>query len=98
MRIAGIGSPEQADRFFREQFLPFWNERFTVAPRSCRDAHRQLGSFDLDSVLCHRFERKVSTDYTLRLSCQRWLIPRAHVQPGLRHSRVLVEQRLDGSS
>jgi DNA-binding Lrp family transcriptional regulator len=98
MRLAGIGTVEQADRFFREQFLPFWNERFTVAPRSSRDTHRPLGSLDLDSVLCHRFDRKVSGDYTLRLSCQRWLIPRAHVQPGLRHSRVLVEQRLDGSS
>jgi len=98
MRLAGVCTVEQADRYLREQFLPFWNERFTVAPRSSRDAHRQLASFDLDSVLCHRFERKVSTDYTLRLSCQRWLIPRAHVQPGLRHSRVLVEQRLDGSS
>jgi len=98
MRIAGIDSAEQADRYFREAFLPFWDERFTVAPRSSHNAHRPLGSFRLDSVLCHRFERKVSTDYTLRLNGRRWLIPRDHVQPGLRHSRVLVEQRLDGSS
>jgi DNA-binding Lrp family transcriptional regulator len=98
MRIAGVASLEQADRFFREQFLSFWNERFTVAPRTSRDAHRSLGSFRLDSVLCHRFKRKVSTDYTLRLDRQRWRILRAHVQPGLRNSRVLIERRLDGSS
>ena len=98
MRIAAISSVEQADRYLRETFLPFWNERFTITPRSSHDAHRPLGSFRLDSVLCHRFERVVSTDYTLRLNGQRWLIPRAHVQPGLRHSRVLIEKRLDGSS
>jgi len=98
MRLAGICTVEQADCYFQERFLPFWNERFTVAPRSSRDAHRQLGSFDLDSVLCHRFERKVAADYTLRFNRQRWLIPRAHVQPGLRHSRVLAEHRLDGSA
>jgi len=98
MRIARVSSVEQADRYLREQFLPFWNERFTTFPRSPHDVHRPLGSFRLDSVLCHRFERKVSTDYTLRLNGQRWLIPRAHVQPGLRHSRVLIEERLDGSS
>jgi DNA-binding Lrp family transcriptional regulator len=98
MRIARIDSAETADRYLRETFLPFWDERFTVAPRSSHNAHRPLGAFRLDSVLCHRFERKVSTDYTLRLNGRRWLIPRAHVQPGLRHSRVLVEQRLDGSS
>jgi Transposase and inactivated derivatives len=98
MRIAGIGSVDEADRFLREQFLPFWYERFTVVPRTSRDAHRQLGSLSLDSVLCHRFERAVSADYTLRLEGQRWFIPRAHVQPGLRRSRVVVERRLDGSS
>ena len=97
MRIAGVASAEQADRFLRERFLPFWNERFTVEPRSARDAHRSLGSFDLDSVLCQRFERKVSTDYTLRLNSQQWLVARSDVRPGPRHSRVLVEQRLDGS-
>jgi hypothetical protein len=80
MRIAGIDSAEQADRYFRETFIPFWDERFTVAPRSSHNAHRPLGSFRLDSVLCRRFERKVATDYTLRLSGQRWLIPRAHVR------------------
>ena len=98
MRIAAIASVEQADRFLRQLFLPFWNERFTIAPRTSHDAHRPLGSLRLDSVLCHRFERAVSADYTLRLNGQRWLIPRAHVQPGLRRSRVLIEQRLDGSS
>ncbi len=97
MRIAAVVSVDSADRFFRERFLPFWNERFTVEPRSARDAHRPLKPFHLDSVLCHRFERKVSTDYTLRLSGQQWLVDRANVRPGLRHSRVLVEQRLDGS-
>lgn len=98
MRIAGMCSAEQADRFFRERFLPFWNERFTKPPRSSHNAHRPLGSLRLDSVLCKRHPRQVTSDYTLSLHGQRWLIPKAHVQPGLRKSLVLVEQRLDGSS
>jgi len=98
MRIAGVCSGEQADRFFRERFLPFWNERFTKQPRSSHNAHRPLGSLQLDSVLCKRHPRKVTSDYTLSLDGERWLIPKAHVQPGLRKSLVLVEQRLDGSS
>lgn len=98
MRIAGVCSGDQADRFFRERFLPFWNERFTKQPRSSHNAHRPLGSLRLDSVLCKRHPRKVTSDYTLSLDGQRWLIPKAHVQPGLRKSLVLVEQRLDGTS
>lgn len=98
MRIAGVCSGDQADRFFRERFLPFWNERFTKQPRSSHNAHRPLGSLRLDSVLCKRHPRKVTSDYTLSLDGERWLIPKAHVQPGLRKSLVLVEQRLDGTS
>jgi hypothetical protein len=49
-------------------------------------------------VLCKRHPRKVTSDYTLSLDGERWLIPKAHVQPGLRKSLVLVEQRLDGTS
>ncbi len=98
MRIAGICSAQAANSFFREKFLSLWNERFVRLPHSSHDAHRALGSLHLDSVLCHRFERKVASDYTLSINGQRWLIARANVQPGLRKSRILVEQRLDGSS
>lgn len=97
MRIAGVCSATDADRFLREQFLPFWNKRFTKQPRSSHDAHRPLGCSLLDSVLCKRHTRQITSDYTLSLDGRRWLVPRAHVQPGLRKSSVLVEQRLDGT-
>jgi Helix-turn-helix domain len=97
MRVAQVGSLEQADRFLREQFIPFWNQRFAKPARSPHDTHRALGSLGLDSVLCHRFDRLVTADYTLSLNGQRWALAKTHVLPGLRKSRVLVEQRLDGS-
>lgn len=97
MRIARVCSVDEADHFLRERFIPFWNERFARQPRSPHNVHRPLGPFRLDSVLCHRYERLVTADYTLSLNGQRYAITKAHVQPGLRRSRVLVEQRLDGS-
>ena len=97
MRIAGMCTAEAADAFLRERFIPSWGERFVRTPRSSCDAHRPLGSLRLDSVLCHRHERLVTSDYTLRLNGRRWAIARRQVQPGLRKSRVIVEERLDGS-
>lgn len=97
MRIAGICTAEAADGFFRESFIPLWNERFSKPPRNAHDAHRPLGSLPLESVLCHRHDRLVTSDYTLALHGRRWAIARHDVQPGLRRSRVLVEERLDGS-
>jgi DNA-binding Lrp family transcriptional regulator len=97
MRIAGICTTEGADHFFRESFIPLWLVRFSKPPRSHHDAHRPLGSLHLDSVLCHRHHRLVTSDYTIALNGRRWAIAREHVQPGLRKARVLIEERLDGS-
>jgi len=98
MRIAGVCSLEDANTFLEDHFIPFWNARFTRPSRSAHDAHRPLGAFKLESVLCHRHERVVTADYTLSVEGQRWALSRQHVRPGLRHSRVLVELRLDGTA
>lgn len=97
MRVDKVRTLDQANQFLREEFIPFWNGRFTHKPRSTRDAHRPLGPIQLDSVLCHRHERVVTSDYTLSLDGRLWAISKEDVLPGLRKSRVLIEQRLDGS-
>ena len=97
LRVARVSTLEDANRFLEECFLPFWEQRFTLEPRQPQDAHRPLGKVDLDSVLCLRETRKVTSDYTLSLDRHRWAIPRDQVRPGLRSARVLVERRLDGS-
>jgi hypothetical protein len=98
LRVAHVSTLENANRFLEDFFLPYWQQRFTVEPRQAQDAHRPLGKLDLDSVLCSREWRQVTSDYTLSLDRQRWAISRNQVLPGLRKARVLVERRLDGSS
>jgi hypothetical protein len=97
MRVDKVRTLDKANQFLREEFIPFWNGRFTHKPRCTRDAHRPLGPIQLDSVLCHRHERLVTSDYTLSLDGRLWAISKESVLPGLRRSRVLVEQRLDGT-
>jgi hypothetical protein len=98
MRLAGVRTIEQANRFLQEVFVPSWEQRFTVAPRQSRDAHRSLGRYRLEQILSVRESRAVANDYSLRWQGHRWAIPRAEVRPGLRGARVQVERRLDGSS
>jgi transposase len=97
MRLAGVSTIEQANRFLQEVFVPFWEQRFTVVPRQSQDAHRSLGRYRLEQILSVRESRSVAQDYTVRWAGQRWAIPRAEVRPGLRGARVQVERRLDGS-
>lgn len=82
MRLAGVSTIKQANRFLGEVFVPFWEQRFTVAPRQSQAAYRSLGRENrLEQILSARESRCVANDYTLRWHGQRWAIPRADVMP-----------------
>ena len=98
MRLAGIASIEAANHFLETHFLPEWEQRFTVAPRNPRNAHRQLGRAQrLDEILSVRAVRKVAQDHTVSWEGNLWGVPREEVCAGLRGAAVEIERRLDGS-
>lgn len=98
MRVRNLSSLAEADRFLQEEFVPFWNERFTVAPAEPVDAHRPLpDDVDLEALFADTETRKITRDFALRFHNQRYQIPRAQAHSAMPGSEILVEQRLDGS-
>lgn len=98
MRLAGANSLSQANDYFQLVFVPLWERRFAVAPRSPQNAHRPLGrEHRLEEVLSWRVPRVVTSDYTVSWDARRWGVPRESVRAGLRGAKVEVERRLDGS-
>lgn len=98
MRLAGVNTLVQANDFLSLVFVPFWERRFTVVPRSPRDAHRPLGrDHRLEEILSVRVARTVANDHTVSWDGQRWGLGRESVCAGLRGARVAIERRLDGS-
>ena len=98
MRKKKVCTLEAANGYLEQEYLPLWNERFTVPPASAVDAHRPLGkSYNLASILSHVEQRVVGQDYTIRYDGRRYQVVREQIRPGLRGQRVRVEQRLDGS-
>jgi hypothetical protein len=98
LRLAGIDSIEAANRFLELRFLPDWEQRFTVASRHPRNAHRRLGSeHHLEEILSVRVARKVAQDHTVSWEGNRWGVLREEVCAGLRGAQVEIERRLDGS-
>ena len=73
------------------------NERFTVPPASSVDAHRPAKGYDLAAILSIQTVRTVANDYTVRHAGHRYQIERRSIAGGLRGSKVIVEERLDGS-
>ena len=96
-RLNGISTIDQANEFLKKQFIPMWNLRFTVKPAKQADLHRSRKGFDLDAILSRQHIRTVANDYTVSIQNQLFLIHRKEVTAGLRGSKVLMEQRLDGS-
>ena len=98
LRLAGACTPEASNAYLEGEYLPLWNERFTVGAANTPDAHRPLGAqHDLAAILSQVEERVVANDYTLRYGGQLYQIARPDIWPGLRGGVVRVERRLDGS-
>jgi transposase InsO family protein len=98
LRVAGVKTVEQANRYLEEHYLPWWNQHLTVAPVNPTDAHRLLSAeYELAAALSRVETRQVANDYTIRLDGEIYQIDRTQIRPGLRGSNVRVESRLDGS-
>lgn len=98
MRVAGVTTLEQANRYLDEEFVPWWNQHLVVVPANPTDAHRPLDTnCDLDAVLSVVETRQAASDYTIRFQGKVYQIARQDVRPGLRGGHVRVEARLDGS-
>jgi transposase len=98
MRLAGIDSLAAANHFLEMRFIPAWEQRFTVAARKPRNAHRRLDRAQrLEEILSVRVARQVADDHSVSWDGTRWGVPREQVCAGLRGAQVEIERRLDGS-
>jgi len=98
LRLAGADTLQAAQTYLEEEYLPQWNQTFTVLPAGSSDAHRPLrAEHELAAILSLVEERRVTSDYTIRYQGKIYQIARGDIRPGLRGGRVRVEQRLDGS-
>ena len=96
--MAGIDSIAAANHFLETRFIPQWEQRFTVAARNPRNAHRRLGPEQhLEEILSVRVARQVAQDHTVSWEGNRWGVVREEVCAGLRGAAVEIERRLDGS-
>ena len=98
MRVAGVNTLEDANRYLEEEYLVWWERELTVEPAHPDDAHRPLDrSHNLAASLSHVEIRQVRDDYTVCLDAERYQIERSSVAGGMRRANVRMEKRLDGS-
>lgn len=97
LRLAGISTIPEANRFIRDVYLPTHNAKFSVTPKRPADLHRSLKGYDLSRIFCVREERTVRNDFTIQY--QRRLFQIDPRQPTLLRpgNVVTVSEGLDGA-
>jgi len=67
LRLQGIGTIEEANRYLRQHYLPDHNRRFGRQPASPEDYHRKTPSqAELDAIFRLEEERTISQDWVVR--------------------------------
>src|ERR1039457_4623117 len=98
LRVAGVKTIEQANRYLEEDYLVWWERELTVEPAHTDDAHRRLEkSHSLAASLSHVATRQVRNDYTFRFEGELYQIERSAIASGMRGANVRVEKRLNSS-
>lgn len=96
LRVAGITTIVEANRYLRDTFLPQHNAAFARPARDPEPAWVRLGDANLDQILCHQETRTVAADNTVTLDR---VVMQISKQPGRRSCaglEVLVRRHLDG--
>ncbi|MDO8513248.1 MAG: ISNCY family transposase [bacterium] len=97
LRLKGISSIEEANKYLNEQYIALHNARFAEEPQSKTNLHQSIEGYDLNSIFCIKEERKINHDYTTAYKT-RWLqlLPK---QPTILYPKETVEvwQHLDGT-
>jgi transposase len=98
LRLKGMVTMEEANRFLQPTFLNAFNRRFAVRPRESQKAWRQVPNhLDLDRIISFRYTATVGNDNTARLGGLVLDIPPGPQRRSYAKVKVEARQLLNGS-
>ena len=95
LRLAGITTMDEANRFLRETFLADHNARFAIRPEAPGSAFVPFAG-KLEDILCIQQERTVGNDNTVRYKSLSLQIPADKHRHHYVKARVRVHEYPDG--
>ena len=97
LRLEGIRTIEDANKFLLETYLPKMNAKFSRPARNSDDAHVHPGKIKLDDILCMEFDRRISKDFIVRFKTRLFQILETNKLLPRTEDKVLVRIKLDNS-
>lgn len=96
MRLRGISTIEDANKYLEDDYLPGFNRRFVVEPANNKDGHRSLNGLNLENILCIENKRVVQNDGIVQFEKRIFQITKNRVYAPPK-STISVRQHLDGA-
>jgi transposase len=97
LRVAGITTLEEANRFLRDRYIAEFNGQFSVPAQEKGTAFRPCSRKDLDFVFSVQTERVVSKDNTVAIGERWWQIEKSRWRHSLAKQTVTIHQHLNGT-
>ncbi|MFI5106833.1 MAG: ISNCY family transposase, partial [Terriglobales bacterium] len=97
LRLAGITSLAEANRFLGERYIAEFNGQFAVPAPLRGTAFRRCGRKDLDLVFSMQTERVVAKDNTVAIGERDWQLEKSRFRNSLAGCTVTIHQHLDGT-
>lgn len=100
MRLAGVNTWEDGNRFLEETFTPWFNKRYGVEARESGDLHQPLTLKEknqLDSVFSRHTARTVNNDFTISFNKTWYQLIKKQPVTICKKDKVIMEERMDGS-
>jgi hypothetical protein len=97
LRLAGIGTVEEANEFLSTRYIATFNEKFSTTAAEKGTAFRKTGRADLDWVFTVQTERVVAKDNTVTIAERNWQLEKSRFRSSLAGCTVTVHEHLDGT-
>lgn len=100
LRLNNISTVKKANEFLEKTFIPNFNARFSVIPRSEANLHKSLTQQEKNqfpSIFCRHYERTIRSDYTLSYKNSWYQLEETQSVVMFKKEKVAVEERFDGA-
>jgi len=100
MRLRNISDINTANRFLKEEFIPWFNTKYGLEPVKKANLHRKLNQQEkkqLSNILSRHSQRTVRNDFTIVFNKKWYQLGKEQPATIRPKERVLLEERIDGS-
>lgn len=98
LRLKNISDFKTANHFLKQEFIPWFNSRYSIEPLKKANLHRKLSQQErkqLLAILSRHSQRTVQNDFTFRFNNQWYQLTKEQPATIRPKDRVLVEERID---